>query len=154
MDNFQKKFLDEASDLVSQLEQALLTLEQDMDNPELVDSIFRIMHSLKGGGGMFGFDNISNYTHRLENMYDLVRQKKLKVTREMLDITFESADHITSMLNDDGSKTAAIKQNEEILNKRIEAILDGDSMSVVVTASADEEQKGQGTSSYYVKVKP
>lgn len=154
MDNFQKKFLDEASDLVSQLEQALLTLEQDMDNPELIDSIFRIMHSLKGGGGMFGFDNISNYTHRLENMYDLVRQKKLKVTREMLDITFESADHITSMLNDDGSKTAAIKQNEEILNKRIEAILDGDSMSVVVTASSEDEQKGHGTSSYYVKVKP
>ena len=154
MDNFQKKFLDEASDLVSQLEQALLTLEQDMGNPELVDSIFRIMHSLKGGGGMFGFDNISNYTHRLENMYDLVRQKKLKVTREMLDITFESADHITSMLNDDGSKTAAIKQNEEILNKRIEAILDGDSMSVVVEAPEDKDGAGQGTSSYYVKVKP
>ncbi|MCR5454734.1 MAG: chemotaxis protein CheA [Bacteroidales bacterium] len=154
MDNFQKKFLDEASDLVSQLEQALLTLEQDMNNPELVDSIFRIMHSLKGGGGMFGFENISNYTHRLENMYDLVRQKKLKVTREMLDITFESADHITSMLNDDGSKAEAIKKNEEILNNRIEAILDGDSMMVAVQAGADEELAQQGMSSYYVKVKP
>lgn len=154
MDNFQKKFLDEASDLVSQLEQALLTLEQDMNNPELVDSIFRIMHSLKGGGGMFGFENISNYTHRLENMYDLVRQKKLKVTREMLDITFESADHITSMLNDDGSKTEAIKKNEEILNNRIEAILDGDTMMVAVQTDADDEAGTQGTSSYYVKVKP
>lgn len=154
MDNFQKKFLDEASDLVSQLEQALLTLEQDMNNPELVDSIFRIMHSLKGGGGMFGFENISNYTHRLENMYDLVRQKKLKVTREMLDITFESADHITSMLNDDGSKTEAIKKNEEILNNRIEAILDGDTMMVAVQTDADDEAGAQGTSSYYVKVKP
>lgn len=154
MDNFQKKFLDEASDLVSQLEQALLTLEQDMGNPELVDSIFRIMHSLKGGGGMFGFDNISSYTHRLENMYDLVRQKKLKVTREMLDITFESADHITSMLNDDGSKTEAIKKNEEILNKRIEAILDGDSMSVVVEGPGEGGEAEHGVASYYVKVKP
>ncbi len=152
MDNFQKKFLDEASDLVSQLEQALLTLEQDMGNPELVDSIFRIMHSLKGGGGMFGFDNISNYTHRLENMYDLVRQKKLKVTREMLDITFESADHISSMLNDDGSKTEEIKKNEEILNSRIEAILDGDSMSVVTVGDSVEVKPG--LASYYVKVKP
>ena len=154
MDNFQKKFLDEASDLVSQLEQALLTLEQDMGNPELVDSIFRIMHSLKGGGGMFGFDNISSYTHRLENMYDLVRQKKLKVTREMLDITFESADHITSMLNDDGSKTDEIKKNEEILNKRIEAILDGDTMSVVVEAPDKDGDASSGMASYYVKVKP
>ncbi|MEE3449046.1 MAG: Hpt domain-containing protein, partial [Bacteroidales bacterium] len=154
MDNFQKKFLEEASDLINQLEQALLTLEQDMQNPELVDSIFRIMHSLKGGGGMFGFDNISSYTHKLENMYDLVRQKKLKVSREMLDITFESADHITSMLNDDGSKTAEIKRNEEILNKRIDAILDGDNFSNTTAAVEESSQKDAGLKTFYIKVKP
>lgn len=153
MDNFQKKFLEEASDLINQLEQALLTLEQDTENPELVDSIFRIMHSLKGGGGMFGFDNISSYTHKLENMYDLVRQKKLKVSREMLDITFESADHITSMLNDDGSKSAEIKKNEEILNRRIDAILDGDTLDVTI-ATPDIKQSSQGVATYYIKVKP
>lgn len=154
MDNFQKKFLEEASDLINQLEQALLTLEQDMQNPELVDSIFRIMHSLKGGGGMFGFDNISSYTHKLENMYDLVRQKKLKVSREMLDITFESADHITSMLNDDGSKTAEIKRNEEILNKRIDAILDGDNFSNTTAAVEEVSDKAAGLKTFYIKVKP
>ena len=155
MDNFQKKFLEEASDLINQLEQALLTLEQDTQNPELVDSIFRIMHSLKGGGGMFGFDNISSYTHKLENMYDLVRQKKLKVTREMLDITFESADHITSMLNDDGTKSNEIKRNEEILNRRIDAILDGDNFSDTSFGPAESlEQTISGVKSYYVKVKP
>ncbi len=154
MDNFQKKFLEEASDLINQLEQALLTLEQDMQNPELVDSIFRIMHSLKGGGGMFGFDNISSYTHKLENMYDLVRQKKLKVSREMLDITFESADHITSMLNDDGSKTAEIKRNEEILNKRIDAILDGDNFSNTTAAVEEVSDKDAGLKTFYIKVKP
>ena len=154
MDNFQKKFLEEASDLINQLEQALLTLEQDMQNPELVDSIFRIMHSLKGGGGMFGFDNISSYTHKLENMYDLVRQKKLKVSREMLDITFESADHITSMLNDDGGKTAEIKRNEEILNKRIDAILDGDNFSSTGADSEDSSSETSVLKTFYIKVKP
>ncbi len=155
MDNFQKKFLEEAGDLINQLEQALLTLEQDTENPDLVDSIFRIMHSLKGGGGMFGFDNISSYTHKLENMYDQVRQKKLRVSREMLDITFESADHITSMLNDDGSKTDQIMKNEAILNKRIDAILDGDSAAVAVSSEDVEmEAPAQGASSFYVRVKP
>jgi len=155
MDNFQKKFLEEASDLINQLEQALLTLEQDTDNPELVDSIFRIMHSLKGGGGMFGFDNISKYTHKLENMYDQVRQKKLKVTREMLDITFESADHITSMLNDDGSKAEEIQQNELILNRRIDAVMDGDT-TAVAECQADVATEGSETkmATYYIKVKP
>ena len=101
MDNFQKKFKEEASDLINQLEQSLLNLEQDSENPELINDVFRIMHSLTGGGGMFGFDNISNFTHKLENLYDLIRQKKLKVSREVLDVTFNSTDHITSMLNDD-----------------------------------------------------
>ena len=154
MDNFQSKFLEEAGDLINQLEQALLTLEQDTDNPALVDSIFRIMHSLKGGGGMFGFENISNYTHKMENMYDLVRQKKLKVTREMLDVTFESADHITSMLNDDGSKTAEIAANEVILNKRIDAILNGDNEVEIVTNALPEKEENDGVETYYVKVKP
>ena len=155
MDNFQSKFLEEAGDLINQLEQALLTLEQDTDNPALVDSIFRIMHSLKGGGGMFGFENISNYTHKMENMYDLVRQKKLKVTREMLDVTFESADHITSMLNDDGSKTDAIAANEVILNKRIDAILNGDlEQDEMVSPAAAAAEKSEGVETYYVKVKP
>ena len=157
MDNFQSKFLEEAGDLINQLEQALLTLEQDTNNPELVDSIFRIMHSLKGGGGMFGFENISNYTHKMENMYDLVRQKKLKVTREMLDVTFESADHITSMLNDDGSKAAEIAANEAILNKRIDAILNGDSEAEAVTATTNAPattDNVEGLQSFYVKVKP
>lgn len=155
MDNFQKKFLEEAGDLINQLEQALLTLEQDTENPELVDSIFRIMHSLKGGGGMFGFENVSSYTHKLENMYDQVRQKKLRVTREMLDITFESADHISSMLNDDGSKADEIRQNEVILNKRIDAILDGDTNAVAIsTEDVSMESSAQGTNTYYVRVKP
>ena len=155
MDNFQSKFLEEAGDLINQLEQALLTLEQDTQNPELVDSIFRIMHSLKGGGGMFGFENISNYTHKMENMYDLVRQKKLKVTREMLDVTFESADHITSMLNDDGSKAAEIAANEAILNKRIDAILNGDAEEEVpAVAVAANEQVADGVHTFYIKVKP
>ncbi len=157
MDNFQSKFLEEASDLINQLEQALLTLEQDTNNPELVDSIFRIMHSLKGGGGMFGFENISNYTHKMENMYDLVRQKKLKVTREMLDVTFESADHITSMLNDDGSKTAEIAANEAILNKRIDALINGDSKTEAIAATTNvqtADANAEGVQSFYVKVKP
>ena len=103
---------------------------------------------------MFGFENISNYTHKMENMYDLVRQKKLKVTREMLDVTFESADHITSMLNDDGSKAAEIAANEVILNKRIDAILNGESEPEVITAQPAASEKSDGVETFYVKIKP
>ena len=156
MDNFQKKFLEEASDLISRLEQSLLELEQNMNDPDLVDGVFRIMHSLKGGGGMFGFENVSNSTHKLENLYDLVRQKKLKVNREILDITFESADHITSMLNDDGSQTSQIVANEAILQRRIDAILSGkpsekEEVGHIVETTTDSDEV---VATYYIKVKP
>lgn len=155
MDNFQRKYKEEASDLINRLEQSLLNLEQDTDNPELIDSVFRIMHSLKGGGGMFGFDNISAYTHKLENLYDLIRQKKLKVTGDVLDITFNSADHIRSMLNnDDGSQNAVITANECVLINRIDNILNirdtGESKS-----DFDAVHNTEGSMfTYYIRVKP
>ena len=55
------------------LKKRLLELERDPENKELVEKVFRIMHSLKGGGAMFGFEKISEFTHNLENVYDFVR---------------------------------------------------------------------------------
>lgn len=153
MDSFQSKFKEEATDLIAELEQSLLNLEQDMDNPTIVDSVFRVMHSLKGGGGMFGFDNISTYTHKLENLYDLIRQKKIRVTREILDITFESADHITSMLNDEGSLTEQIKKNEVILLERINKVLNqkDDSPQEEEVSSVQDDS---AMVSYHIQIKP
>ena len=69
MDNFKKKFIEEANDHIIELEKALLELEGDYSNRELIEQIFRAMHSLKGGGAMFGFEMISNFTHNLEKEF-------------------------------------------------------------------------------------
>ncbi len=74
MDNFRKeKFIEEATDLINNLELAVLALEKNIANKELIAEVFRIMHSLKGGGGMFGFEEIGLFTHNLETIYDEVR---------------------------------------------------------------------------------
>jgi len=67
MDTFQRKFLEEATDLINTLEQSLLSLELDPNNSSIIDEIFRVMHSLKGGGGMFGFEKLSEFTHQVVN---------------------------------------------------------------------------------------
>ena len=59
IDKFRAKFVEESTDNVHDLEEALFLLEKDMDNKELIERIFRAMHSLKGGGAMFGLDRKS-----------------------------------------------------------------------------------------------
>ena len=59
MDAFQEKFLEEATEYLNDLEDALLKVEQSPDDPELLERIFRGLHSLKGSGAMFGFERVS-----------------------------------------------------------------------------------------------
>lgn len=73
IDKFRAKFVEESTDNIHDLEEALLLLEKDMRNKELIERIFRAMHSLKGGGAMFGFNHLSEFTHHLETIFDYVR---------------------------------------------------------------------------------
>jgi len=143
MDNFQKKFVEEATDLINNLEEAVLALEKDISNNELIGEVFRIMHSLKGGGGMFGFDDISNFTHNLETIYDEVRTGGLKITDDLMSITFSSVDHLRSLLDPDALKDPQINKNNEILLSSVEAILKGSGTEIPI-AEAEEELDQDG----------
>ena len=100
-------FLEEASDLLSSLEDNLLSLESDPENNELISAVFRVMHTIKGSAGMFGFDDISKFTHEIETAYDLVRSGKVKVTSGLISLTLKARDLINVMLPD-GKKVREI----------------------------------------------
>jgi two-component system, chemotaxis family, sensor kinase CheA len=100
MDNFKNKFIEEATDLIDGLEKALLVLEQNPEDVGLIQQVFRVMHTLKGNSSMFGFELIDRYTHNLETVYDLIRNKKLTLTREVLDVTLASVDHLKLLLDE------------------------------------------------------
>jgi two-component system chemotaxis sensor kinase CheA len=100
-------FLEEAYDLCSELESALLELEESPDDVELVNRVFRAMHTIKGSGAMFGFDDISSFTHDVETVFDRVRNGELKVSRELLDLTLKARDHILRLLDAARDKTVA-----------------------------------------------
>ncbi|MFW6095535.1 MAG: Hpt domain-containing protein, partial [Bacteroidota bacterium] len=102
MDKFREKFVEEAIENIAELEKALLALEQkEGSEEELVERVFRSMHTLKGGASMFGFQKISDFTHHLENIYDKVREGKLKVTKGLLDITLQAVDHLKLLIEKD-----------------------------------------------------
>ena len=92
-------YREEASELLVELEASLLELEESPDDIELIGRVFRAMHTIKGSGAMFGFDDIAAFTHEVETVFDLVRNGKLAVKRELLDLTLRACDNIKSLLN-------------------------------------------------------
>ena len=91
-------FCEEARDLLTDLEAALLQLESDPRDQETIGRVFRAMHTIKGSGAMFGFDAVAAFTHNIENVYDLVRSGGFPVTPELISLTLNARDHILHLL--------------------------------------------------------
>ena len=97
-DQVSSVFFDEANELLDNLEGYLLTLETEPENQEVISAVFRAMHTIKGSSGMFGFDEISKFTHKMESAFDMVRNGIVPVTPELINLTLQARDHIRSML--------------------------------------------------------
>lgn len=91
-------YREEAGELLAELETSLLELEDNPQDNDLINRVFRAMHTIKGSGAMFGFDDIARFTHEVETVFDQVRNGKMQVTRTLLDLTLQARDQITSML--------------------------------------------------------
>lgn len=159
MENFQLKFTEEASDNINDLEEALLQLENNPGDIEIVERVFRAMHSLKGGGAMFGFTMLSDFTHHMENAYDLVREGKLKVTKDLLTITLDSVDLMKKLLDKDESGTEETMNEYHMLVSQIAGILKTGTGIVPETSSTgkvttDPENKADKRSTFFIHFMP
>ena len=156
MDTFQKKFIEEAYEHIEDIEQALLEMDSDMQSKSLVERIFRAMHSLKGGGSMFGFEKVSDFTHHLETVYDLVRNNEMEVNRQLLDLTLLAVDHLKLLLNEENQDSRQLLSDQQSLLAKIEELSTGSAngnkvtnADVVNNASTDE-----GVKTYFIHFEP
>ena len=101
MDRIRNTYVEETHELLKELEAALLDLEETPEDAELVDRVFRAMHTIKGSGAMVGFDNITAFTHEIETVFDLVREGQLPFTRELVDLTLAACDQIGKMVDEE-----------------------------------------------------
>lgn len=120
MDDIQKILLEtfhsETQEILTELESALLELEENPEDQELIDRVFRALHTIKGNGGMFGFEGISSFTHDMENVFDLVRGGSLKINKQIIDLTLAARDIIAEMIKDPEGEDPVLKiRADEIL---------------------------------------
>ncbi|WP_027722738.1 chemotaxis protein CheA [Maridesulfovibrio zosterae] len=107
-------FKEEAYELLGELETSLLELEEMPDDMDLINRVFRALHTIKGSGAMFGFDAIAAFTHEVETVFDKVRNGELPITKELLTLSLSSRDHIYSLLESSG-ETGEPPSGEHIL---------------------------------------
>jgi len=122
------EFLAECEDILEEIGGNLVKLEEGVKNasinPEVVNSIFRGAHSLKGLSGMLGFSRISELSHNLENMLDNLRLGKLELDSSVLDCLFECLETLGSLVarigqegNDDHDITRSLANIDAIVHE-------------------------------------
>ncbi|MBV5314871.1 MAG: chemotaxis protein CheA [Prolixibacteraceae bacterium] len=131
MNSFVEKFKDEVKDYCERLESNLLLLEHEPENHQVIEEVFRIMHSMKGSGGMFGFDLLSDVTHDLESLYDIFRSKKRQIDSEAISFTLKSIDGLHQLMvesptSDDARFAEKMKSETRMQIARLNAEIHSD----------------------------
>lgn len=132
-------FQTEAKEHLAALENALLELETSPTEVELIDQAFRAMHTIKGAGGMFGFADLTEFTHHLETAFDKVRSGKLNISQDLISVMLDAGDHIGTLL-DNTSFNAHQKIASELLLNRLYSIVP-DKATQIVTSEANARFK-------------
>jgi len=98
MDELVKVFLEESEDEIRELENGLMKLEDARSDEDTLNRVFRAAHTIKGSAGLVGFENISNYTHILENILDRIRKKEIDITKKLISTLLSSVDFLKRMI--------------------------------------------------------
>ncbi|WP_018085813.1 chemotaxis protein CheA [Desulfurispora thermophila] len=99
MSDLKEIFLEEAGELLAQIEPLVLELEKEM-SPELLDELFRVVHTLKGSAGIAGIRGISEMTHRLEDLLDGLRSGEIEAGPGLVDLLLVGFDYVKAMVTD------------------------------------------------------
>jgi two-component system chemotaxis sensor kinase CheA len=137
-------FLIEAFELIEQIDQDLVELEARPDDLELLNSIFRVAHTVKGSSSFLNFDVLTGLTHHMEDVLNKARRGELKLTSEVMDVVLESIDMMKDLLHgirDHGNDTAVGIDISDIC-VRLEAVSKGEEIPEAgsVEETSEEEE--------------
>lgn len=107
---FHDAFFDESFEALDTMEASLLKLNLGAPEPELINTIFRVAHSIKGGSATFGFKEVAEFTHTCETLLDELRGNRMQVTRHITDLLLKSVDVMRDMLRSVQHKTTVDAQ--------------------------------------------
>jgi len=123
LNQYLEMFIEESKEHLQSCSDNLLELEKNPNDLAIVNEIFRSAHTLKGMSATMGYEDLADLTHKMENVLDAIRNEKIHVDAEILDVVFESVDHLEEMvmnIADGGDGKKDVSQTVAKL-KRIES---------------------------------
>ena len=145
---FHETFFEEAVEHLASMESALLQLEENPHDQELLNSIFRGAHSIKGASSTFGFPEIARFTHSLESLLDPMRDGKITPTRELTELLLHSTDTMKELVaaaKGDGEPPAEMEKVLAELERTLaQALPEKDKEGNGQQAEGNTEKNGEG----------
>lgn len=133
MNQFLEVYMEEADEQIQIMEDKMLLLEQGSCDAETIQSLFRAAHTLKGSSAAMGFDLIKNVTHEMESLLDLIRNKQLDVTLELVELLIDSLD-IIKLLKEDLSSGSGETVIDGVLSRIAHFRIHGSASDPIVEA--------------------
>jgi two-component system chemotaxis sensor kinase CheA len=130
MEELLQDFLVEAGDLLSSVDNKLVDLEQNPNNTQLLNDIFRGFHTIKGGAGFLAAAELVTLCHHTENLFDLLRTGKLRVTSAMMDVILDATTSVRDMFSE-LEQNVLPKPADANLLARLEAAIAGELVAEV-----------------------
>ncbi|SFB54107.1 two-component system, chemotaxis family, sensor kinase CheA [Cohnella sp. OV330] len=100
LSEYKEVFLEELDEQLQLMDEVIMQLERNCESGEVIQSLFRAAHTLKGSSAAMGFEEMKRLTHRMEHLLDLVRSKERTVTPSMIELLFRSLDSLKLMKED------------------------------------------------------
>lgn len=117
-------FIDETAEHIQSLSDNIMALEQEPENADTINEIFRAAHSLKGMAGTMGFKRMQHLTHDMENVFQEIRNGNVKVNSDMIDILFECLSAVEEYLETVKSTSDEGTNDNEVLIKKLNNYLE------------------------------
>ncbi len=135
-------FIDESMEHLDMLYQQLLELEKNPEEKQIIEEIFRAAHTLKGMSATMEFDDLAGLTHKLENIFDGIRDDKIIVQTEMMDSLFHAVDHLNAMVEDIANGGNGKRDVKDMINQ-LDLIEKGEKSPATIQAILDREHSQQ-----------
>ncbi|AYC29261.1 chemotaxis protein CheA [Paenisporosarcina cavernae] len=145
-------FIEESKENLQACSENLLELEKNPTDLSIVNEIFRSAHTLKGMSATMGYEDLADLTHKMENVLDAIRNEKIAVTTEILDVVFVAVDHLEAMVMDIASGGDGKRDVSETVTQ-LNAIEKGESLAeVAATTAAPTPSKDESETSSVSKL--
>jgi len=156
MQQYKDNFVEESLELLSSVEKALLLMEVTPNDPDLIQEVFRALHTIKGNSSMFGFSTIADFTHYLESVYEHIRSGRQEINKNIVSATLAAVDHIFTLIKNVDDPNIAKSETHIALNSRLALLLKemGGDSTAHDEASVNQQVQQDGKKTYEIHFAP